>query len=223
MRTPVDGFVSDMRRTFEFAIAKALQRKDKPGNTVRPYLDFSEEHLTERLEQEIEEWRESRDGQELLDIMNMAAFLHLRRFHDRVPEQPPGDAEQEGERERYRNALSVIANECGLAISDFPEVQAEAMREIARKALQPPAPEKGESELKECPNCGATMPVHYLGCSGCHYIFSDGKVLEEPPAPAATECPVCGASAPPESARCPSCGSEIGEAKPVREEEEKEG
>lgn len=64
---------------FNEAIDKAVRRIDKPGNTAAPWRDFSSEHLEGRLIKEFREWRESKSDKELLDIINLAAFLYLSK------------------------------------------------------------------------------------------------------------------------------------------------
>lgn len=64
---------------FGEAIEKAVRRIDKDGNTATPWRDFSSEHLEKRLIDEFREWRESKSDEELLDIINLAAFLYLSK------------------------------------------------------------------------------------------------------------------------------------------------
>ena len=66
-----------MTRVFRGAILKAISRIDKPCNTSRPWADFSISHLRRRLWDELKEYKESNDPEELLDIINLACFLHL--------------------------------------------------------------------------------------------------------------------------------------------------
>jgi predicted house-cleaning noncanonical NTP pyrophosphatase (MazG superfamily) len=71
-----------MNIVFELAKTKALICNRKPGNTNTPWTDFSTNHLSKRLDEEFEEGKESDNVQELLDIINLAAFLWLSRFED---------------------------------------------------------------------------------------------------------------------------------------------
>jgi len=64
---------------FNEAIEKAIRRIDKPGNTAAPWRDLSPERLEKRLIQEFREWHGSKSDEELLDIINLAAFLYLSR------------------------------------------------------------------------------------------------------------------------------------------------
>ena len=64
---------------FETAYHKAVHRSNKPGNTWTPWLDFTDEHLEERLLEEIKEYFEKNEARELIDIINIAAYLFLRK------------------------------------------------------------------------------------------------------------------------------------------------
>ncbi len=75
-----------MNIVFDLAKTKALIRNRKSGNTATPWLDFTTEHLSMRLGEEFEEWKDSNNSQELLDIINLAAFLWLSRFNDKLTE-----------------------------------------------------------------------------------------------------------------------------------------
>lgn len=75
-------FIETMKWAFKHAIEKALERKNKEENTYEPWSDCSREHLQDRLWEEIEEWRKAENCEEerdeLLDIINISAFLFLR-------------------------------------------------------------------------------------------------------------------------------------------------
>jgi len=75
-----------MNIVFELAKTKALIRNSKPGNTETPWSDFSVEHLKKRFDEEIQEWKESDNSQELIDIINLAAFLWLAKLTKNVEE-----------------------------------------------------------------------------------------------------------------------------------------
>lgn len=74
----IEQFKNDMQIVFDNAINKAIQRRDKPGNVIKPYEHFSQEHLFTRLCDEIQEYMETRKARELIDIINQSAFLYLR-------------------------------------------------------------------------------------------------------------------------------------------------
>lgn len=74
----------NMDIVFEHAKVKALIRNSKPGNTSAPWLDFTIEHLSMRLDEEFLEWKESNNSQELLDIINLAAFVWLSKSNNNI-------------------------------------------------------------------------------------------------------------------------------------------
>lgn len=65
---------------FNKAKVKAITRMDKFGNTATPWKDFTPGWLKNRLAQEFREWEETRDVEELLDIINLAAFVYLSAY-----------------------------------------------------------------------------------------------------------------------------------------------
>ena len=72
----------DLDMVFENVKLKVINRRNKKGNTALPWVDFTTEHLSKRLDEEWEEWKESNDPTELIDIIAMAAFLNLSVFYD---------------------------------------------------------------------------------------------------------------------------------------------
>lgn len=86
----LDDAREELRGVFDGALLKWESRIEKRGNTLRPWFDFDALHLSRRLREEFEEWSlaQSQDvglpfeQQELLDIINVAAFLYLRNFRD---------------------------------------------------------------------------------------------------------------------------------------------
>ena len=79
----------EMQKVFDEAILKAEYRKTKPGNTSTPWDDFKLDHLRSRLWDEFHEYIESGGRQELLDIINIAAFMYIRHtkiIEDDLPE-----------------------------------------------------------------------------------------------------------------------------------------
>lgn len=70
----------DIMSVFTEAMAKYELRCNKEGNTVAPWDDFSEEHLIKRLDEEYTEWKQSGDTRELIDVINLAAFVRLARI-----------------------------------------------------------------------------------------------------------------------------------------------
>ena len=78
----------EMQRVFDAAIVKAKIRSSKKGNTCEPWKDFTVGRLCNRMEEEIEEWNESNDRSELLDIINFAAFLYLSFDYAGKPTEP---------------------------------------------------------------------------------------------------------------------------------------
>lgn len=72
--------VPELDDIFNLAKHKFKSRNNKPGNTTTPWRDFNAEHLESRLKEEIAEWKESGNPQELLDIINCAAFLYRRQL-----------------------------------------------------------------------------------------------------------------------------------------------
>jgi predicted house-cleaning noncanonical NTP pyrophosphatase (MazG superfamily) len=79
-----EQFMNMMRMGFENAITKAVHKGSKPGNTWEPWKSFTEEYLQKRLDDEYEEYLKDKNGQELLDIMNMACFLYIQRVMERA-------------------------------------------------------------------------------------------------------------------------------------------
>ena len=67
----------EIQMIFDFAKVKFFSKNSKPGNTERPWDDFSIDHLDERMNDEIDEYHDSGKMKELLDIINMAAILYL--------------------------------------------------------------------------------------------------------------------------------------------------
>ena len=79
----------EMQKVFDEAILKAEYRKRKPGNTATPWNDFSAGWLHKRLYDELAEYEESGNSQELLDVINIACFLrilHVKKTVDELPE-----------------------------------------------------------------------------------------------------------------------------------------
>lgn len=64
---------------FNDAINKSLLKCEKEGNTSKPWKDFSIEHLEKRLEEEYKEYLESKNPDELIDVMNLACFCYIAR------------------------------------------------------------------------------------------------------------------------------------------------
>lgn len=69
----------EMMLVFNHAIDKAESRIRKPGNTATPWDDLPNAWLKKRLWDEIFEWKESQSPKELIDIINIAAFLYYRQ------------------------------------------------------------------------------------------------------------------------------------------------
>lgn len=70
---------NDLQLVFEAAERKFLSKMSKPGNVERPWDKFSLEHLDHYLEQEFNEYLADHDPEELIDVINVAAFLYLKR------------------------------------------------------------------------------------------------------------------------------------------------
>lgn len=70
---------------FKKAKEKAIKRSGRPENTATPWKDFTPGWLKYRLAREFKEWEETRDIAELLDIINLAAFVYLAK-KDSKPE-----------------------------------------------------------------------------------------------------------------------------------------
>lgn len=72
----------ELQMVFDFAKTKFLSRNNKPGNTLRPWNDFSIEHLEKRLNDEVDEYYDGGGKmKELLDIINMAGILYLANMN----------------------------------------------------------------------------------------------------------------------------------------------
>ena len=84
MEEEVERMEQNMDLVFKMAKAKAFYRIRHHGNAAAPWANFTTEHLVKRLDDEIDEWKESCDGQELLDIINLAVFVWLSKFYDIV-------------------------------------------------------------------------------------------------------------------------------------------
>jgi len=84
MEDEVERMEQSMDLVFRLSKSKAFYRIRKPGNTTTPWVDFTTEHLIKRLDEEFGEWKESGNGQELLDIINLAVFVWLSKLYDNV-------------------------------------------------------------------------------------------------------------------------------------------
>jgi len=71
----------NMQNVFNFCIEKAVDRIDKEGNTAKPYIDFTVEHLEKRMLEEINEYHIGDNENELIDIINMACFVYLAKIY----------------------------------------------------------------------------------------------------------------------------------------------
>lgn len=91
-----EEFIRDMRMAFDLALAKAVHRGEKPGNSWLPWKTFSNKHLKKRLDEEYNEYLEDPNGQELMDIMNCAAFLLVRRFYEKAEQFAEGTVRTDG-------------------------------------------------------------------------------------------------------------------------------
>jgi predicted house-cleaning noncanonical NTP pyrophosphatase (MazG superfamily) len=70
----------EMDAVFEKAKEKAVRKigvENGKKYTASPWNDFTKEFLVQKLEEEIKEWKEKYDKKELLDIINVAAFIYL--------------------------------------------------------------------------------------------------------------------------------------------------
>jgi len=74
----------EIEEIFQYCIAKWSLRINKKGNTLKPWNDFSSEHLEKRLFEEIEEYKESRKIRELIDVINLSVFLYLAKQREIV-------------------------------------------------------------------------------------------------------------------------------------------
>lgn len=77
--------MDEMNLVFDKAKEKAVSRINKKGNTAKPWKDFSDIELKERLFEEISEFETAdinndfnKAKDELLDIINLSNFLYLR-------------------------------------------------------------------------------------------------------------------------------------------------
>jgi hypothetical protein len=61
------------------ALLKYRERCYKPGNSFTPWKDFPVPHIHKRLMEEIEEYKNGGKSEELLDVINLAAFLYLAK------------------------------------------------------------------------------------------------------------------------------------------------
>lgn len=72
-----------LNTVFGSALSKYSERNSKNGNSIAPWTDFSIERLEERLQEEIEEYKNEKvninKAEELLDIINLSAFIYLAR------------------------------------------------------------------------------------------------------------------------------------------------
>ena len=75
----IKQFKQNMNLVFETALNKALHKRRSEGNTTEPYIDFDEEHLENRLSEEYDEYLEEGQARELIDVINIAAFLFLKK------------------------------------------------------------------------------------------------------------------------------------------------
>ena len=70
--------MTELEKIFKECIAKFELRNLKPGNTTKPWKVFSTAWLEHRLDDEIKEWKDSKNPDELIDIIVCAAILKLR-------------------------------------------------------------------------------------------------------------------------------------------------
>ena len=80
-----------LQEVFDSAIVKAQFRMDKPGNVAEPWKEYPVKHLEGRMYQEIHEYMQSRRMNELLDIINTAAFLHKAMWDEQVKKHADTD------------------------------------------------------------------------------------------------------------------------------------
>ncbi len=73
--------MEELDEVFKLAKMKAAIRTNVEGNTATPWIDFPLKHLKKRLNDEFHEWLESREPEELFDIINLAAFVYLSTKH----------------------------------------------------------------------------------------------------------------------------------------------
>ena len=78
----IEQMEKDMDMIFNNVKGKVINRRHKKGNTTLPWIDFTTEHLSNRLDDEWLEWKESNQSHELIDIIAMAVFLKLSIFYD---------------------------------------------------------------------------------------------------------------------------------------------
>jgi len=76
--------MNEMDLVFKRAKEKAIKKSSELGNTTTPWKDFTLGWLKYRLAGEFKEWDESRDIEELLDIINLAAFVYLAVGHSYI-------------------------------------------------------------------------------------------------------------------------------------------
>ena len=69
--------IEELDIAFKKAKSKFAARARVLGNTYTPWRDFPQEHLENRMLDEFVEWLKTKDPDELLDIINMAAFRYL--------------------------------------------------------------------------------------------------------------------------------------------------
>lgn len=69
----------DMTKVYEASYDKYQWSKNEKNKPWRPWEHFDIDFLERRLEDEIKEYNESKDKDELLDIINFAVFLYIKK------------------------------------------------------------------------------------------------------------------------------------------------
>ena len=70
---------SQMVKVYESSYEKYVKSKNEKNKYWRPWKHFDIEFLEKRLDGEIKEYKESKEKEELLDIINFAVFLYLKK------------------------------------------------------------------------------------------------------------------------------------------------
>ena len=77
-----DEFAGRMREKYNL-------RNNKKGNSPEPWIAFRREHLEAYLLSELAEYMESRNENEMIDVANVAMFIHIQGKSQ--PPSPPAE------------------------------------------------------------------------------------------------------------------------------------
>ena len=142
-----DEFARRMREKYNL-------RNNKKGNSPEPWIAFRREHLEAYLLSELAEYMESRNENEMIDVANVAMFIHIQGKSQ--PPSPPAEMPE-------IDPKTLKYDHCG--DSQIPPILTGACIRYGQKV--------GKKEENSCVGCT-------VGCTGkgkqVEIIGTDGKV-----------------------------------------------